>query len=316
VTALSLISFVASLPVGYDLFSVVCDNQPSRGIDIGDSLTYHIQQPPCIEGQLTLDGARSLSEMGLSVQFYAEYSLGLYILFVAVSSAVALVIFWRRPSDPMAVFVSLTLIIFSVSAPDFNTALVTLHPAWEGITLFLTSLGWTIFPLLFFLFPDGHFVPRWTRIPAAIWIAIQASPYVLFLVPDSPLLPSNWPVLGQGMLLVGLFISCLVAQVYRYRHVPSLAERQQTKWVVLGMLVSAVALIVVYLPQTLQATMLEDNTAYQLTVDTFSALALLLIPLTIAFAILRYRLWDIDILINRALVYVALTAVLLVVYLI
>jgi hypothetical protein len=112
------------------------------------------------------------------------------------------------------------------------------------------------------------------------------------------------------LLGVGTF-----SQVYRYRHVSSPMERQQTKWVVLGLSgillgVLANAWLFVTASQTVGLARVWINLAR----PPLVYLCLLALPISLAFSILRYRLWDIDLLIRRTLIYSVLTAALVVVY--
>jgi signal transduction histidine kinase len=104
--------------------------------------------------------------------------------------------------------------------------------------------------------------------------------------------------------------TAVYAQVYRYRRVSNAVQRQQIKWVVFGLAAAVLAFLVVSValsvftpaptsPSTLVAFLVRDALGYA---------ALLLIPLSIGVAILRYRLWDLDPIINRTLVYGTLTA--------
>ncbi|HEV7129588.1 MAG TPA: hypothetical protein VGN32_19290, partial [Ktedonobacterales bacterium] len=163
--------------------------------------------------------------------------------------------------------------------------------------------------IFFYLFPSGRFVPRWTR-----WCALLVLVYWLVL--------TFIPALFNGVLqwmFFAFFLSALVAQVYRYQRVSISVEREQTKWIVFGIVV---AVLIIVVPQVLvsllspatQDTLFNTSVAFVLAWSGRWQLALILIPVSIAIAILRSRLWDIDIIINRALVYSSLTAVLAAVY--
>ncbi|MEO8286242.1 MAG: GAF domain-containing sensor histidine kinase [Chloroflexota bacterium] len=88
-------------------------------------------------------------------------------------------------------------------------------------------------------------------------------------------------------------------------------ERQQTKWVILGITgtILGTQFVEIVVPQ-----ISLPHVALALVSYTIYFAALLLIPLSMGLAILRYRLWDIDILINRTLVYGTLTAIVIVLY--
>jgi divalent metal cation (Fe/Co/Zn/Cd) transporter len=109
--------------------------------------------------------------------------------------------------------------------------------------------------------------------------------------------------------------STLSFQVYRYMRVYTYSERQQTKWLVFGitsglLLEGASALIGNLLP-----ALSRPDSPYQLLVFNLEGLVIfLLIALSVGIALLRYQLWNIDIIINRALVYGALTVILTAVY--
>ncbi len=129
----------------------------------------------------------------------------------------------------------------------------------------------------------------------------------------SPLNPfTRFPILN-ALTFVGFVGTMVVGQIYRYRRVSSLLQRQQTKWVVFGMSVAIgcyVGLDLLYGVFSLP----PKGPFADLIIFTATYFLMLLIPLSIVFAILRSRLWDIDILINRTLVYGTLTAMLAVVY--
>ncbi len=108
--------------------------------------------------------------------------------------------------------------------------------------------------------------------------------------------------------------SGVVAQIYRYVRVSGPVQRQQTKWVVFVLGITILTILGIYVPLLIFPSLSTSSSIYYLIFTYIYPLGLLLIPLTLGIAILRYRLWDIDILINRTLVYGTLTGLLALVY--
>ncbi|HET9224831.1 MAG TPA: hypothetical protein VFO07_20125, partial [Roseiflexaceae bacterium] len=106
------------------------------------------------------------------------------------------------------------------------------------------------------------------------------------------------------------------AQLYRYRRVSSPTQRQQTKWVVFGLLAMCLGLIAVGVPLLAPALRRPgpDRMLYELAVRPAATCALLLLPISVGVALLRSRLFEVDVLINRTLVYGLLTALLGLIY--
>jgi hypothetical protein len=119
-------------------------------------------------------------------------------------------------------------------------------------------------------------------------------------------------------LLLVVFVtwgSTLGIQVYRYVRIYDAVQRQQVKWFMFA-LFAGLSLVVVGngVLGGLVAPLNAPDSWFQLLNGTFTAFFWVSIPLAIGVAIFRYHLWDIDILINRTLVYGTLTALLALVY--
>jgi len=261
---------------------------------------------------------RPLHTMGIPITTYAVYMTALNVLFALVYFAVAAFIFWRKSDDWMALLPCLALVTFGASFPSIPTALADVHPAWWlPVTIVGNEdvLGFPSLFVFFFLFPNGRFVPRWTRWAALISVALFE---LINFFPN--VLPNFVSWSGLLFFLVQLLViaSLVYAQIYRYRRISTPAERQQTKWIVLGATVALLGFLLLgyFLPALLRAFMPLQNLGLLpfVTVITGIMLVLLLIPLSLAFAILRYRLWDVDVLINKTLVYGLLTGILVAVY--
>jgi hypothetical protein len=258
-------------------------------------------------GQLTPDYVRELHALGLSMDFYATYIVVFIIVFAFGYFAVGAVLFWRKSDDRMALFASFTLVTFPMA---FTEVLATLPPSWWLPVQFVNFLGSICIVLFFYLFPNGQFVPRWMR-----WLSIGVIGYwgAKNFFPLSPLNPfTRFPMLDV-LTFVGFVGTMVVGQIYRYRRVSSLRQRQQTKWIVFSLSVAVgcyVGLNLLYGVFSLP----PRGPFADLIIFTAIYFLMLLIPLSIAFAILRSRLWDIDLLINRTLVYGALTATLALIY--
>jgi hypothetical protein len=106
-------------------------------------------------------------------------------------------------------------------------------------------------------------------------------------------------------------LSLGIAQVHRYRRVSNPIQRQQTKWIVFSVLLSIVVGFGLEFPTLIFPSL---DILYYVFATTLTTIVVLLIPLSIGFAILRYRLWDIDVIINRTLVYSSLSAILALIY--
>jgi hypothetical protein len=135
-------------------------------------------------------------------------------------------------------------------------------------------------------------------------ILLSASPVAIYTFPP-------W-VLSVIYLINGG--SGVIAQIYRYARVSGPVQRQQTKWVVFGLAATSLVILGRLVPLLIFPSLSTSSSPYFLLSTYVYPLGLMLIPLTLGIAILRYRLWDIDILINRTLVYGTLTALLALVY--
>jgi hypothetical protein len=267
---------------------------------------------PCVAGQLAPAEARALGDLGVSLDVYAAYVFALDLMVAFGFCAVGAVIFWRKSREPGALFVSFALMVFGLTWPDtFDSALH--HPLWGDLAGFLTQLGLASLFAFFFMFPDGRFVPRWSR-----WVVLLffVTPVLYVLFPHSILVEPPMP--ANLLIFLGLWACCALAQVYRYGWVSGPIERQQTKWVVFGV-TGCVALLIGFLLPVVFFPALTRPGMVSFVLDLSGltiggSLGMLLIPLSIGAAILRYRLYDIDVIINRALVYATLTLTLAVVY--
>lgn len=236
---------------------------------------------------------------GVSREFYALYD-GVLLPTVVILAflIVALVIFRRRPQDRMALFSSFTLLMFGGAAVTGTMQnLADVHPLfWFSVNL-LAYVGQLSFAMFFYLFPDGRFAPRWTR-----WVALTVA--VLFL--PAAFFPDSRFNLFSGPLFL-VFIGSLVSvQAYRYRRLSGPVQRQQTKWVVFGSAVAMTGFAVLLAIGSLMPELTHPGVG-ELSLLTLLYGFILLVPLSIGVAVLRHRLWDIDPVINRALVYGVLT---------
>jgi hypothetical protein len=255
----------------------------------------------------------ALVELGLSAGGYALYNVVLDTVFVSVFAVVAIVIFWRRSEDPVALLVATMLVVWG----PLNGLLVLTPSATEGrypalqatLGLTLTYVGYMAWMLFFYLFPSGHFVPRWTR-----WLALLYGVGFFGLWTFTPFGPPSWPPLLFNAALLVVWCSFPLAQLYRYVCASDATQRQQTKWVVFGVAIAiAGTLTTIFTVGAATDLPPEDVGPKMLSMLLMDAF-MLFIPLSIGVAVLRARLFDIDVIINRTLVYGSLSTILALVY--
>ena len=248
--------------------------------------------------------ADTLRRLGLTPAAYAGYGLVLTLLAALVWFTVAGLVVWRGWTTPMARFTAYFLVIFGTSwLIDANRLPAGIRPAAAA----LDAVGWMAFGLFFFLFPSGRFEPRWLRWPV---LALLAGGVVVQLsvrqgAPSSQLVPWLW------MLAVAA-----AAQVWRYRSVSGPLERRQTRWLVFGF--TATLLTVVMLVVLGKLLQVRPGTpgalVYELAGQSLGAMMFLPIPLAAVIGMTRHGLWEVDALVNRALVYGGLSALIAMVY--
>src|SRR5918912_826658 len=157
-TALVLVTFFVNLCFLYAELL-----RPCRGVACGDD-GFH----------LTAAEMADLRARHFPISAYAGYQVGLYVLFFLVFGLVAAVIIYRAAHHRIARFVAFTLIVWGGTFPSIAEALHVAQPAVQVLMNGLQALAGCGFYLLFFIFPTGQFVPRWTR-----WVLLVAALTVL-----------------------------------------------------------------------------------------------------------------------------------------
>lgn len=260
----------------------------------------------CDWAQPTPDNVQLLNEWGIALEASAQYHIILYTLASLVMWCVAGLIFRYRSDEGFSYIVIFLFILLGtggVSLVFMDNLQQTVLPEFLQIAAYFSVIPVYLLISIFLLtFPDGHFYPGRSKFV----IGLILLNYLVWLVPEEmPLSISNWHPLLIGAWIVLVFGSHIAVQIIRYRHFYNLEKRQQTKWLIYGFSLSLVAIFLGGVGGVLFSGMLEG---------TLVSILYIPIPIAVGIAILGYRLWDIDIVIQRTLLYGLLSAFVVGVY--
>jgi hypothetical protein len=210
----------------------------------------------------------------------------------------AMLLFLRRPRDPVAVLISFAFLsIVTVIDPPLQM--------WMGLRMSLlvgvaTGVWWTAMVIALAAFPDGRFEPRWLR-STLLWAPVIGIFLALDLEDDLTLMLGTIPP-----------ILLLAAQVVRYRRVGAGIERQQIKWAAFGFaagfaLLGLSLVLASYVDPDAWVPMVR--TIFYLTVVCLFSLSFALMALGLMISLLRYRLWEADRVISQSAAYAIVTLV-------
>lgn len=296
--AVSIITFVLALPIRHAELTRLAP-QASRPI----------QQLSPAEFQL-------LERFGVSLSTYASVMLGIEIAVQVVFTALGVLIFAREPRNWVALIISIGLVTYGMYATPALDAVPLTSSALGVLSRFVQTIGLQIALTFFFIFPDGRFVPRGTSALAILWAAWIWSAFLLPGVPWNFLDP--WTIQPAWfVVLMAWWSTGLIAQFIRLYQEPSAERRQQTKWVVYSVTLAVVGYAVAFIPRLLVPDLRASGAPgliYTLTALPLFFLSLMMFPFAMTSSILRYRLWDIDRLIGRTVIYGIVSGALALIY--
>jgi hypothetical protein len=282
---LLLVIFVVNLPALFEYARTICTLP-----DVGN----------CPTEQLTPAYVQVLDQLHLSVAVAEDFLAVLCVVVSMLYWLLGLLIFWRKSQEWIGLLVSLLFVLVgSTCFLGFNLPTQTPPPFQLLAEVIVYGLMWPAMLLFFFIFPTGRFTPRWTL---AAFVPFFVVTMLSSLHVTSPFIP--------GVVVILITLVPIVVQVYRYARIYDAVQQQQIKWFVFGL--SSVFLLVI-IQGILQAVAPVSSAAkawYQLFNGPFWLVPWTIVLLSVSIPILRYRLWDIDVLINRTLVYGVLTVIL------
>ncbi|MFB9326152.1 histidine kinase [Paenibacillus aurantiacus] len=271
---------------------------------------YHALINRCILSGCGLSvPALEMEPGGMSVQ---QTALGLVVIdvsFTMLFYASAAIILWKGGREPMGLLGALALIAFGTTFPSLTFVGSEGSPMLKIWFLSVSTVAWTAISLFCLLFPNGSFVPRWSRY-AFVLIAIQN--LINLFAGGSMWEHYRLPVIFQFVWFLSTVSLLIYSQVHRFRNVSTPAQRQQTKWVVYGVTVTFIGFGIISL---MFSPAVNDGSATMfIWLNAALHMTLATLPITLTLALLRRRLWDINPLVNRTIVYGALTLTIVLVY--
>jgi len=249
---------------------------------------------------------KALAELGWSPLTAAWFDLGRNLLGLLVVYSISAAILWKKSRDWFGLFLTAVFIIQGSISGNLFKPVIEILPGLTIVNEIFGAVGWQLFFLLFFFFPNGRPVPAW-----AGWFVAGYSVFMLAALKFEGLSSPVGSIAGPSMVILAIG-----SQIYRYIRRADPVQRQQTKWVVIVLGFFLLLIPFGYLfgfqappPGSLGPALIKDYSFL-----TLLHLVFWLAPAAIAMAVLRYRLWDIDLIIRRTLLYALLSGLLGLVY--
>lgn len=269
---------------------------------------------PARYSQLVIIGAENsiaLQELGLDANIFTLIFGALDGLIFVAYIFVGALIFIRKSDEWIGLFASLTLITAFFALVRPFDALLLVDTSLRVPLLIILAIAVITVTVFVYIFPDGRFEPAWAR-----WIVLALILFSLYGLANRAWLtqPMPWPPEPLSpIVFLGIFGGA-VMQLYRYRRISDVYQRDQTKWVVLGVAVGAIGLVTynIIVPAIAPRVAFPGmpRVLYLLIGAPLFYLTILQLPIALAVSILRYHLWDIEFIITRTVLYAALTAAL------
>jgi hypothetical protein len=252
---------------------------------------------------------------GLSLQTYAVIMLSGAVFTFLVYTALAVLLLWQQRQTWLGLTISLALIVIPYTMFAGSRNFGAIHPnlGWPAIVASFVGNG--IMLLFLYLVPNGRFSPRWAYIPMLATFLLLIFGLEFQVTDQMPHSDLAQTLVSAALVALVLFGGSL--QVYRYLRDANSVERQQTKWIILGVVIvvtGVIAWVLVFgraLPAPDGGSRIIANFVGMVYTDYF---ALPFLPIAITIAILRYRLWGIDVIVRKTLVYLLLSGLLALVY--
>ena len=258
----------------------------------------------------------ALHGLGLSATFYAGYQTVLVVLLAIAFSTAGVIIAVNKSDDWLALLVAFTLIGQGANAFGPLQRMAA-NPSFEIPVRFVIAMVLMGLPLSCYLFPDGKLQKRWMLYVVSIWFLWLMVSVFWHDFPINIFERGGNKTLRYLLSLLAVLSTGIYAQIYRYRHTDNPIKREQLKWIVFGIAVGILTGIGVNLFMTFFELMNPSAGTYLLVdmvTQTLSVVAQFSVPVAVVFSILKYRLYDIELVINRSLIYGSLTIILAAVF--
>ena len=261
----------------------------------------------------------SILSQPISNWIYGYINFGSFVLGLIAAS----IIFWRKPKDWLAIAVSLMLIMWNSTGDGtelFSPPGVEIGFSQQQTNYFLTLAYELLLSLLLLVvlltFPDGKWVPGWTR-----WLFILSlvgafvMPLYVFgmikLSGQVDISDRTWEILTDKIPQItrlGVLILGALMQLYRLWTTRNAFQRQQLKWIAVSLFGMTLFYTLFNIARIWNLWELES--VQLLTIFMCLCFFSYGFIFTLAISVLRYRIWDMDLVINKAFVYGPLTAIL------
>lgn len=288
ITLFFLTTFILGLPYRYSELAVPCD------------------APVCPALALSSEDAALIDASPFSIQGYASFHVGLELLTALSMSVMASLLFWKYFDNWMGILTAYLLIYIGLALfVQASLVFATQYPPVEWLYTQLSLLFVPLILLVVFIFPNGRFLNRLSLL--AFMICLLA--WILDLTRN---------ILGDqvgSLLFLSMLALGIWSQIYRYRHVSTAIERQQTKWVLLGitgliLCMAGWSLFFDLFPLSMPQGLFLTNTIGMAIIYLMAYI----FPVSMMIAIMRYGLWGIDVIIRRTVQYAVVSVLLAAVY--
>jgi len=270
-------------------------------------------------------------EMGISSTTFAWYINVWRVIKVLVFYSVAILIFARRSDSTIGIISTLWFIGMGASVTNVvslnEVGLIAAYPHWNALPGIFTleflgqmsvfivyGLAWILLGPFILTYPNGRIQPKWVWIALILFMTTVFS--WVFIPPESPYHPINLTGIANFLVSSVALFPVVFALIVRYRNHLTQIEKQQAKIFIYS---SAIYLII-YVFYSVTSSNFGATQPYAQTSIIGDAIGIIVdtgfvaLPIAVAIALFRYRLWDIDLVINRSLVYGAILGIAAIVF--